>query len=251
MTRKIERTIEIDADAETVWRALTNGEELSRWFPPDARVTPGKGGAIWLSWGEGAEWEAPIDVWEPNRHLRTVDAPTQIAVDYYIESSGGKTILRLVHSGFADDTWEGEIETTDAGWAAFLANLKLYIERHLGEPRALAWFRHPPIEIPREEAFRRTLEALGMSESLRVGDRYTSTFGLEGVVEVFKRPINCSGTIANLGDGFLIIEIEGGLKRCRPAIWISLYGDQQRHADAYRTRVQELLERTFGEADGR
>jgi hypothetical protein len=34
-------------------RTSTDGEELKRWFPLDARVTPGEGGKIWVSWGEG------------------------------------------------------------------------------------------------------------------------------------------------------------------------------------------------------
>ncbi|HEX8155335.1 MAG TPA: SRPBCC domain-containing protein [Thermoanaerobaculia bacterium] len=248
MTRKIEKTIEIDADAETVWRAIAEGEGLARWFAPDARVTPGVGGGVWLSWGEGMEWESPIEVWEPNRHLRTADEmPTgKIAVDYYLETSGGKTVLRLVHSGFADDTWEGELDALDAGWSSFFQNLKLYVERHRGEPREMAWFRHEPLEIPIADAFRRTLEALGLSPSVKVGDRYRTSNGLEGTVLVSAPPRGFSGTIANYDDGFLMVEVEGGKVRCRPAIWISLYGEQRKHAEEWRTKVRELLTATFG-----
>lgn len=38
-----------------VWRALTEAEELTRWFPLQARVTPGEGGEIWMSWNGHAD----------------------------------------------------------------------------------------------------------------------------------------------------------------------------------------------------
>ncbi|HEX6177900.1 MAG TPA: SRPBCC domain-containing protein, partial [Thermoanaerobaculia bacterium] len=108
MTKKIEREIEIAATPEEVWKAISDGEELKRWFPLDARVRPGVCGSVWLSWGEGSEWESPIEIWEPNRRLGTVDtipgeggaAPARIAVDYVIEARGGTTIVRAVTSGF-------------------------------------------------------------------------------------------------------------------------------------------------------
>ena len=31
-TRAIERTIEIDAPIEVVWKAIAEGEELAKWF---------------------------------------------------------------------------------------------------------------------------------------------------------------------------------------------------------------------------
>lgn len=202
--KKFEKEIEIDATADDVWRALTDAEELKRWFPLDARVTPGVGGALWLSWGEGSDWETPIEVWEPSKHLRTVDTtpgkdgapPPRVAVDYIIESRGGKTVLRIVHSGFAADMWDDEFDTLSSGWASFQANLKHYLERHRGQSRTLAFVRHPPVELPRPEVFRRTVAALGIEsiDALRVGDRYSMTTRggdrFAGVVKVLSQPIN-------------------------------------------------------------
>lgn len=42
--RRIEKEIEINAPLEDVWKALTDANELARWFPLEARVTPGPGG---------------------------------------------------------------------------------------------------------------------------------------------------------------------------------------------------------------
>ena len=44
MSRKVEKEITIAADADTVWRALSEGEQLRRWFTIDARVNPGPSG---------------------------------------------------------------------------------------------------------------------------------------------------------------------------------------------------------------
>ncbi len=258
--KKYEKEIEIDATPEEVWRALTDGEELKRWFPLDARVKPGVGGALWLSWGEGSDWEAPIEVWEPLRHLRTVDTtpgkegapPTRVAVDYIIESRGGKTVLRLVHSGFAADMWDDEFDTLSSGWAAFQATLKHYLERHPGEPRAMAFVRHAPQELPRVEVFRRTLAAMGLAsaDGLRVGRRYSAKSRkgdeFEGVIKVLAPPINFSGTVENWNEGFVTIEIEPGRTRCRPAIWVSLYGSAQADVPSLQARLRELLTEEFG-----
>jgi uncharacterized protein YndB with AHSA1/START domain len=258
MARKVEKSVEINAPADAVWRALTQGEELKRWFPLDARVTPGEGGGVWLSWGEGSEWESPIEIWKPNEHLRTVDtmpgeegaAPTRIAVDYIIEGRGGTTTLRLVHSGFSAATLDDEIETMGAGWATFLANLKHYLEQHPGEPRTVAFYRHPVVAVPRAEAYARVMKALGI---VMRGDRYVAdtSFGahFEGEVRVSVPPINFTGTVENLSNAFMMVEIEPGRDRCRPALWLSLYGDADKDAPEMQAKLQKLLESVFSERD--
>ncbi|HEX7154643.1 MAG TPA: SRPBCC domain-containing protein [Thermoanaerobaculia bacterium] len=246
--KKVEVQIEIDADAATVWRALTEGEELKRWFPLDARVRPGVGGGVWMSFGEGAEWESPIEVWEPNQRLGTADRMENavIAVDYYLEAKGGTTIVRLVHSGFAADAWDDELDTLNAGWATFLANLKHYLERHRGEPREMAFFRHPAVKLSRPEAYAKLTEALGLE--IQPDGRYTMSVDgerLEGEVRVSKPPINFTGTVENHNAGWVMIELEPGREQTRPAIWLSLYGEARHEAPVWREKLQQILTRTF------
>jgi uncharacterized protein YndB with AHSA1/START domain len=248
--KKVEAEITIDADAETVWRALTEGEELKRWFPLDARVTPGEGGALWLSFGEGMDWEAPIGLWEPNRHLRTVDPPpSKAAIDYYIEAKGGQTVLRIVQTGFGADAWDDELDTLNSGWRTFLATLRNYLEQHRGEPRTVAYFRHPVVEMERREAFPRMLEALGVP-LVAVGERFSGPL-FTGVAEISAPPVNFSGALENHGRGFLMIEIEPGRGRCRPAVWVSLYGDAAEQASALQVQLQELVTRAFAPQVGK
>lgn len=39
--RRVEREVKINAPIAEVWKALTDAKELARWFPLEARVTPG------------------------------------------------------------------------------------------------------------------------------------------------------------------------------------------------------------------
>jgi uncharacterized protein YndB with AHSA1/START domain len=242
--KKVIAEVSIHADADAVWRALSEGEEISRWFAPEARVTPGVGGGVWMSFGEGAEWEAPIEIWEPQRHLRTIDPPpSKLAVDYFIESKGGETVMRIVHSGFAADAWDDEIDTLNAGWRAFAQNLKHYLERHRGKPRTMVSFRHPIVKLSREEVFPRMLAALGVP-LVNEGAKFTGPL-FEGTARVVKPPVNFSGPLDNFGGAFLMIEIEPGKGQCRPAVWVSLYGDAAREVDALQTRIRDYVSRAF------
>src|SRR5262249_28785206 len=120
--RAIELTIDIDATLEEVWEALTTGEGIARWFAPHAVVKPGEGGSVSVGWDPKEMWETPITVWEPGRHMQTAsEMPSKdgrmvrLAVDYYVEVQGGRVRVRLVHSGFNDDSsWDDYIDGLDA-----------------------------------------------------------------------------------------------------------------------------------------
>lgn len=147
-TRKQEHEIAIDAPVEAVWKAITDAEELTRWFVEAAKVEPGVGGTFRISWGGAEEGTSTIQVWEPNRRLRVVLAPfdmgpakydgtSPIIDEYTIERRDGKTVLRLVSSGIPDTPeWDGFYNGTDAGWPSFFRTLRHYLEHHAGKPRA-------------------------------------------------------------------------------------------------------------------
>ena len=122
--RILEVSVEVNAPANAVWRALTEAEELTRWFPPVARVVPGAGGSMFLSWGDGVEGSGLIEIWEPNRRLRVIESAG--AVDYLIEAQGEVTVLRIVHSGFgADDDANADYRRGHDGAGAGLSALLL------------------------------------------------------------------------------------------------------------------------------
>ena len=144
--REHENIVEIDAPIEEVWKAITEAQEIARWFAPKMTVEPGAGGFVLAEWGPNLHWKTVIEVWEPNKHLRTVEVrdhimtaapdavplePCRLVQDYYLEAKGGKTVLRLVHSGFGTSSkWDQEYEGTRDGWAGCFLRLKSLLERH-------------------------------------------------------------------------------------------------------------------------
>lgn len=150
--------IVIAAPAERVWRALTEAEELKAWFPLDARVEPGPGGRIWMSWGHEYDEGLRIEVWDPPRHLRTTwgwGGERPQITDYHLEGHGESTTVRVVTSGFPDGTeWDDIVEGTRLGWSFELSQLKHYLERHPGKRRRAVFFRRR-VALDRAEAWRR------------------------------------------------------------------------------------------------
>ncbi len=254
--RKTEKEIEIAAPVETVWKALTDPEELTRWFPLEARVTPGPGGSVWLSWGPGCEGEAPIDVWEPNRRLRWVESAATgrpIAVEFTLETRGGKTIVRLVNSGFsADSEWEKEYyDSTNYGWGFMLTNLRHYLERHAGTPRLVAWPRKK-VAISREEAYERLTAAPGLFAGAglagqRPGERYSlgaaTGENFRGCVKFIVPPRGFCVTVEDLNDALFWLAIEGTPGQHEVQLWLSAYGLPQAQVAAFGARWAGVLEK--------
>ncbi|HEX4620296.1 MAG TPA: SRPBCC domain-containing protein, partial [Myxococcaceae bacterium] len=177
-TRNLEKTVQLRVERKAVWKALTEGEEIARWFAPEARSTPGKDGKIVISWGPGMEAESPISIWEPERRLQTLPSERgaghiPMTIDYFLEGEGGSTTLRLVHSGFAVGAeWEEEYDAHERGWSIFMLNLKHYLERHGGQSCVQSMFTGE-LKGSREETWPKVLRALGFeakSSSPRPGD---------------------------------------------------------------------------------
>lgn len=146
MSKSHETIIEIKATPEEVFRAVTDPQQIVKWFAPYARVEPRLGGGYDISWDPEMHGGSVITVWDPPKHfaassersaayncegkpVETGVAQT-IAVDYYIEAlADGMTRLRLVQSGFGPEAaWDDEFESTKSGWAEFLKKLKEILE---------------------------------------------------------------------------------------------------------------------------
>jgi len=130
MSKPLEIVIDVKATPEEVFRAITDPEQIVKWFAPEARVDPRIGGEYFFSWGPGMGGTTTISAWEPGKHFGTSIERTKICVDYYIESlDGGITRLRLVQSFGPDATWDDEFfEKTKSGWTGFLQKLKELLE---------------------------------------------------------------------------------------------------------------------------
>lgn len=247
--RVLVKEIAIEAPVEAVWRALVDAEELRRWFPADARVEPGVGGKVWVSWGQGMEWEQGIDVWEPGQHLRTVSPMPGLAVpfatDYYIEVHGATTVLRIVNSGFGEGAeWDDMYFGMDGGWSYFLLNLRHYLERHAGKPRSLA-FERRKISGPRAAFFPALLPKIGHpgKASAAAGDRVSIPLGerrLEGRVALALKD-HLAVVIPALDDALLFFELEPGTEP-HLGLYLSTYGTEPHLARELRAEIAEFYD---------
>jgi uncharacterized protein YndB with AHSA1/START domain len=240
-TRSAEGAIEIDASPEQVWRALTDAAELERWFPLEARVEPGEGGVIWISWKNEYAGDCRILAWEPPRHLRTSwgwseGGPTQMT-DYEIEGRGGKTFLRVVTSGFpADASWDAWVEGTRLGWRYELASLKHYLERHAGEDRAVVYLRRR-VPQSREDAWARVFGSGGFGDGFPVGHPFD-----------VDPPVQYAAILDEPKDAMLRISMEPCYVDARDVtLWIAAWGESAKGLAAIESEWSERLERLFPE----
>jgi uncharacterized protein YndB with AHSA1/START domain len=273
-SRSIEKVLEIDAPIDAVWKALTDAEELTNWFPPVADVKPGKGGHIRTAWSEREDWTCAIDAWDENRHLRLIWAestpedqrasadfvvPFRIAVDYHLESNpGGGTILRLVHTGFsAEASWDNQYDGTVRGWDFELRGLKLYLERHRGVKREVINLSRKVDDLPLEDAWERLtgpdgLTAKGTIEGRKAGDELdveTATGDtLRGEIQIINPPKDLAVILSSLNDAYLRIRIDescvtAGQRRANLLLSTFEIGDEQRAG--LERRLDELMDRLF------
>ena len=140
--RTMQQTIEIDAPPATVFQALTDADELSRWWTTRAESDPRTGGSFAYTWEFAEQTERNhtredtyADV-TPDEHVR-YDWPMPLGntvVDFRLEPSGEGTTLVLAHEGWGSGgDWDQAYEMHASGWQFFLGNLKTYLE--LGEDR--------------------------------------------------------------------------------------------------------------------
>lgn len=254
-TRSLEFERDIaDASPEDVWEALATSEGLRRWFPLDARVTPGHSGTVWLSWGPGCEGEAPIHVWEPGARFGWTEShgedaegrPIKVAVDFYIEGRDGSTVVRLVQSGIgASADWDAMYDALKDGWTYFLFNLVYYFRKHRGKERRLAWKRSAT-DLARDVAWERLVGA-----ALVVGNGAAAAgSGAEILVDrarpaqvVTARPgHHFAATLPDLDDSVFFVELEGR----HIGFWLSTYGIEEDRVAELQSALDARIEVALG-----
>lgn len=107
----IERIIELSVPRERVWRAITEPEELARWFPQKAEweLEPGREGVF--TWDGHGGYRIRVEAVEAPTYLawrwaNEADTPLDQASDVTLvewwleEREDGGTTLRMQESGF-------------------------------------------------------------------------------------------------------------------------------------------------------
>jgi uncharacterized protein YndB with AHSA1/START domain len=144
---RIDRTIEIQAPPERVWRALTNAKELSTWFQVKIEGEIAEGNEVWMeSLHKGhqgirfrvlfVELTPPTRFawqWHPGAVDPNVDysGEPRTTVTFTLESSGSGTRLTLAETGFNEISLARRAKVfadNNRGWTEVLVWLSNYAE---------------------------------------------------------------------------------------------------------------------------
>ena len=248
-TRDIQLTVELSASPEDVFRAVTEGTEIAKWLAPEARSTAPDGekkGRIWISWGEGMSAEKEIEIFDPPKRVRhpsgkNAETKAELYADWLIEAAdGGKTTLRLVHSGFSVGAdWDDDYDAHERGWKLMLQNLRHYFARHAHEPTVHTPFM-AKVEASRGSLWKTLLGKLGVSEAPKAGDRFRFTTPkgdvLTGVVDFAAGTSDLGLVVREYDDALLRFTLSGKVDGSSTFVYgyVIVYG-------AARERAGELL----------
>ncbi|SHJ96481.1 Uncharacterized conserved protein YndB, AHSA1/START domain [Roseomonas rosea] len=147
MSDRIEKTIELKAPQERVWRALTDHESFGAWFGAriDGPFIPGEvsTGRITIPGYEHVRWEAVVERMEPQHlfayrwHPYAVDpavdysGETMTLVEFRLETIPGGTRLTATESGFDALPAMRRPEAfrmNSEGWPHQLRNIQHHVE---------------------------------------------------------------------------------------------------------------------------
>lgn len=146
---EIRKTIIIEASPEVVFKAITEVEELTQWFPDQAIVEPRVGGRVrFVTLKEiHPEWkldrdyisEGTIKEFVPNKKLSytwivldTPDFPETTVVWELEEIEPNKTKVELTHLGFTGkEKGLTSLESHNEGWTDGLNKLKKYCAKRV------------------------------------------------------------------------------------------------------------------------
>lgn len=256
--RVVRAELRTTAPPDRVYAAFADPESLSHWFTEAARGSAAAPGGTMTWVFERFGLEVVLDVLVAEKGKRLVlrceppgSLPNVLEVTIEHEGKeGGRTLLRVVNSGFGDDAASDERRRgVDSGWAMALQVLRFYVERHFGE-RRLDFLAMRPARFDFAAAFARYTTTAGLRSWLApdaATDGKTFSFTLGGrrlSGDVLVRTDFETALAAREVEGvFELKSIRTGPDAAALAVRASLWG-----ADA---AGRDALEREFGAALGR
>jgi uncharacterized protein YndB with AHSA1/START domain len=140
-TMEIRESIIIDASPEVVFKAITDPNELTKWFPDQAILEPKVGGKMKFSFYKTDSKYRQMDYFPegtiiefiPNRRIsytwqepNIADFPRTVVAWELEKMENDKTRLRLSHTGFKADE---PAKKHNEGWSHFLNELRKHCEK--------------------------------------------------------------------------------------------------------------------------
>ena len=137
MIPQVEKTMQLSASPERVWRAITEADEISAWFPETILWEARTGGEGWFGWQKHGHYAMRIEAFDPPTYMAwrwarkpnvPLDGTHSTLVEWTLTPhEGGGTTLHRKETGFATEQSRSE---NDGGWDAELGELL----ELLGEP---------------------------------------------------------------------------------------------------------------------
>jgi len=132
----VKQTVAIKSPQAVVFKALTNADELTRWFPTRVESDPRPGGKFKFAWEfsdasqNGSQEGEYVEV-VPNSMLsytwQAETIPTLVSIQ--LSESNGETTLDLDHASLQEGADGNKLHEMHANqWGFFLMNLKGYLE---------------------------------------------------------------------------------------------------------------------------
>lgn len=128
--------LDVEAELDLVWDALTTSAGLASWYVVAADVDLQPGGKLTVDWGVGPVAMGEFDVIEAPQRLRLIyreggGAPTG-AEEWLLSHDNGVTHVRLIHSLPVEpgSTWDDTYPGIVRGWSLFMGTLAFVVERH-------------------------------------------------------------------------------------------------------------------------
>ena len=142
---RIDRTIEIKAPPDRVWRALTRAEELSIWFQVSVEGEIAPDNEVWMQHKKNrfrvrfVEMTPPkkfVWQWHPGAVDSSVDYSLEprTTVTFTLEPIAGGTRLTMAETGFDEVSIARRAKVfgdNNGGWTQVLAWFGEYVEEHL------------------------------------------------------------------------------------------------------------------------
>ncbi|MBL0061492.1 MAG: SRPBCC domain-containing protein [bacterium] len=178
--RSIIGEYEFDVSPEALWAALTDPNEIEKWFCLHARVEGKVGGEIEFNWDPlfDFKWIDHITVWEDKRRIAFTPRPQDLEAnnspyvcEFVITTDKGKTKLKMVHSGFNHGAnWDDEYDSIFGGWTYELFSLWYYMTHHRGSKRDLYWARVNIADLQEKNPFQAITDLQGFFEGKSIRD---------------------------------------------------------------------------------
>jgi uncharacterized protein YndB with AHSA1/START domain len=230
--------VEIDADIERVWAALTDPIELVRWLPMEAEVRPEKSGVLLFRWGSDRCDPLGVTVWDPPRHLALVPAAAEgepeLLTSLWLRGRGARTHLRVETTGFPTDRdWDDLVFSSGLSYRFLMFQLRYYLERHAGQDRNVLAL-HKRVSCSREDAWKQlhdcNLLGLPVQRMLDVQEPWqmtATTSAPRGLMRIAVDPIR------------------GEPEQQEVSLWLSAWGSGAHEIETVESIARKALSRQF------